>query len=217
VPGCAGCRFVPRECSMPAFQGPSHGRRVLSILLVSALHAALLFALLRFMVQPQSKPVVSAERLLEMIIRPPRNAAPAPAAQRPQSLAPARQGQSTTVNPVPSLTPPAEAPNLTGLGRALTGCAPENLSNLSPDERAHCPDVFHKPDETVLVEPRSRVKDPARRAAEMAAKNTPGRIPCTFIGSARTPAGAVVAPMVDPMCAIKGLVNGFGPLNGLPK
>lgn len=202
---------------MPALQGPCHGRRAVSILLVSALHAAMLFALLHFMVQPQSRPAAGAERLLEMIIRPQRSVVPAPAAPPPKSRVPNRQQQSTPINPLPSLAPPAQAPDLTGLGRALTGCAPENLSNLSPDERAHCPDVFRKPDGTVLVEPRSRVKDPARRAAEMAAKNTPGRIPCTFIGSARTPAGAVVAPMVDPMCAIKGLVNGFGPLNGLPK
>lgn len=206
---------------MPAYQGPSYRRRALSIILVSALHAVLLFALLRFMVQPQTRPVLQAERLLEMILRPQAPATRPQAAQPQTSIAPRRERGRATVSPVPSFAPPAQAPDITALGRALTGCAPENLSgnssSLSPQERAHCPGAFHKPDESVVAEPPSHVKDRARRAAEMAAKNRPGRIPCTYIGSTGAPGGGGAAPMVDPICAINGLINGFEPLNGLPK
>lgn len=202
---------------MPVTHGPSYRRRAISIVLVSGLHAALLFALLHFLVPPQSRPAAEAERLLEMVIRPSSPAAPAPAAQRQKSLAPRRQQGSTVVNPMPSFAPPAEAPDIAALGRALSGCAPENLSRLSPDERAHCPGVFHRPGETVLVEPQSRVKDPARRAAEMAAKNRPARIPCTYVGAVPGPSGGAPAFMLDPVCAIKGVIDGFEPLNGLPK
>ena len=51
----------------------------------------------------------------------------------------------------------------------------------------------------------------------MRAKNTPGRVPCTYVTSAPAPHGAAPAPMVDPICALDGLINGFGPLNGLDK
>jgi hypothetical protein len=200
---------------MPAYQGPSYRQRATSILLVSGLHAALLFALLHFLVQPQSRPAARAERLLEMFIRPQRVVAPAAQGQR--AAAPRRQQGRTILTPAPSFAPPAQAPDITGIGRALTACVPENLSNLSPQERAHCPGVFHKPDETVLAMPQSHVKDPARRAAEMAAKNRPGRIPCTSVARVDTAAGAVAVPMLDPGCAIDGLINGFEPLNGLPK
>ncbi len=66
-----------------------------------------------------------------------------------------------------------------------------------------------------MAEPRSRVKDPARRAAEMAAKNRPGKIPCTYIAVDQGEGHAV--PAVEPLCVLNGLINGFGPLNGLGK
>jgi hypothetical protein len=68
-----------------------------------------------------------------------------------------------------------------------------------------------------LVEPKSHVKDPTRREAEMRTKNTPGRVPCTYITSAPAPHGSAPLPMVNPVCALDGLINGFGPLNGLDK
>ncbi len=100
-------------------------------------------------------------------------------------------------------------------GRALFGCAPENLPSLTPQQRAHCP-AMARPDASAVIEPPSHVKDPARRAAEMAAKNTPGRIPCSFIMSAPAPFGATTpAPAVDPVCVLGGLLHGFKPLSGL--
>jgi hypothetical protein len=102
----------------------------------------------------------------------------------------------------------------------LFGCAPENPT-LTPEQRAHCTNAlgggFTRPDDNALVEPKSHVQDPARREAEMRTKNTPGRIPCTYITSAPAPHGSAPLPMVSPVCVLDGLINGFGPLNGLDK
>ena len=64
-------------------------------------------------------------------------------------------------------------------------------------------------------EPPSLVKDPARRAAELADRNTPARVPCVTLTSRSLGfAGAQdTGVMTDPLCALNGLINGFG---GLP-
>jgi hypothetical protein len=52
----------------------------------------------------------------------------------------------------------------------------------------------------------------------MRTKNTPGRVPCTSLTEVQSsPGGSTMVPLVDPFCAIGGLINGFGPLNGLDK
>ncbi len=112
--------------------------------------------------------------------------------------------------------PPAAVtpPSLSGIGQNLFGCAPENLGNLSPEQRAHCTNGLARPDDSAMIEPPSHVKDPpARRAAEMATKNRPGRIPCTYIAVDKGQGTAV--PAVNLICLGSGLLNGFGPLNGL--
>ena len=202
---------------LPAYQGPSLRRRAFSVLLVTGLHAALLFAMLHFMVQQHSRHTATAERILEMILRPQRVVVPAPMAPTQRKHVPRPQPERSLTSPAPSSAPPASAPDLSGLGRSLAECAPENWGNLSRDERARCPGILHKPDETEVAEPRSHVKDPARRTAEMAAKNGQARIPCTSVAKVMTGAGAVAVPMLDPGCALKGANEGFGPLNGLPK
>jgi hypothetical protein len=87
---------------------------------------------------------------------------------------------------------------------------------MTEDRRAHCPPQFAMPDPARLSDPPSQVKDPARRATELAAKNTPGRIPCAVVMEQHTIYGTKAAPGIDPICAVKGLLFGFGPLSGLP-
>jgi hypothetical protein len=191
--------------------------RTLSFLLVLLLHALLLFAFLHFLVTRKATVSSAPEHLLEMIIRtaPKPVAASAPRA-RPARVSPQRGG--VTSGAVPSYAPPVAPPDITGLGQALFGCAPENMTNLTPDQRAHCSNGFTRPDDNALAEPKSHVQDPARREAEMRTKNTPGRVPCTSLTEVVTsPGGATMVPMVDPVCAMDGLVNGFRPLNGLDK
>jgi hypothetical protein len=171
------------------------------------------------MVVAPKVPVAAApEHLLEIIIntakKPVPVSLPAPRS-RPAPALPRRGG--VTSGAMPSYAPPVAPPDVTGLGQALFGCAPENLPNLTPDQRARCTNGFTRPDDDALIEPKSHVKDPARREAEMRAKNTPGRIPCTSVAGVGALGGSTAAPMVDPICIIGGLINGFGPLNGLPK
>ncbi len=189
----------------------------LSLALVVLLHALLLFAFLHFLVTAQRSARPAPERLLEMIISTARKPLPAPMTALPSkpATAPHRGGEHSGV--MPSYAPPVAAPDVTGLGQALFDCAPEN-PNLSPEQRAHCPGVFTRHDDSALVEPKSHVHDPARREAEMRTKNTPGRVPCTSLTEVQTSlSGNTMVPMVDPVCAIGGLLNGFGPLNGLEK
>jgi hypothetical protein len=200
---------------MPA---ASHPQRAISALLVLLLHVLLLFAFLQFLVKPQSAGLPKAERLLELMISMPKVAAPPPPA------APARQRAPTRVQPggehsgaMPSLAPPALTPDIRGLGQALLGCAPENLINLTPEQRAHCHSGFSAPDERAMAEPPSHVKDPLRRAAEMKARNTLLRIPCTSVIDAPVGGGTAAVPMTDPFCVVGGAIKGFGPLSGLSK
>jgi hypothetical protein len=207
---------------MPAIQRNDANRgasRLLSLLLVALLHALLFFAILHFMVvTPKAIVVTAPEHLLEMIIITAKKPAPvsltAPRSRRASTL-PRRGG--VTSGAMPSFAPPVVPPDVTGLGQALFGCAPENLPNLTPDQRAHCTNGFVRPDDNALIEPKSHVKDPLRREAEMRAKNAPGRVPCTYVTSTPAPHGSAAAPMVDPICIIGGLINGFRPLNGLDK
>jgi hypothetical protein len=200
---------------MPA---QSQSQRAISALLVLLLHALLLFAFLQFLVKPQGAGLSQPERLLELMISMPKVVTPPP-----PPAAPARQRAPARVQPggeksgaMPSLAPPAPTPDIRGLGQALLGCAPENLSNLTVEQRAHCPG-FSRPDDSALIESPSHVKDPVRRAAEMRARNKLLRIPCTSITQAQIGGGTATVPMTDPFCVLEGAIKGFGPLNGLSK
>lgn len=192
-------------------------QRALSLLLVALLHALLLFAALHFMVATPHRPAMP-ERLLEMIISAARKPAPVmviPAG--PPASSKAKRG-GVFSGAVPFAVSPAAPPDVTGLGQALFGCAPENIANLPPEQRAHCTAGLPHFDDHALLQPKSHVQDPLRREAEMRAKNTPGRVPCTSLTEVQTsPAGSTMVPLIDPACAADGLVNGFRPMNGLDK
>lgn len=211
MPATAGFTTIPAE----AFARTS-SQRAISLGLVLLLHALLLFAVLHFMVKPPIR-LNAAERVLEMIIPiPPKPVAAA--AQRARPAAPVRAAPGgVSSGAMPSLAPPVAPPDIAGLGQALLGCAPENLGNLTPEQRAHCRLGIAKPDDSLVVEPPSHVNDPVRRAAEMRAKNTPLRLPCTSITAAPVGGGVVAVPTINPVCVMGGLINGFDPLSGLSK
>ena len=196
----------------------SQSQRAISALLVLLLHALLLFAFLQFLVKPQGAGISHPERLLELMISMPRVAPPpSPAAPRGQRTPTRVQLGGERSGEMPSLAPPVPTPDIRGLGQALFGCAPENLANLTAEQRAHCPGGFSRPDDSAVVEPPSHVKDPLRRAAEMKARNAPLRVPCTSVINAPVGGGAAAVPMTDPFCVVEGAIKGFGPLSGLSK
>lgn len=116
---------------------------------------------------------------------------------------------------LPPVAPPP-ATDLKSFGNALFGCAPENLNNLTAEQRAHCSGFAALPQgKDTVTEPRSLVKDLPRRQAELTARNTPARVPCVELRT-RTlgfNGGQDTGVMTDPLCALNGWINGFG---GLP-
>jgi hypothetical protein len=189
-------------------------RRATGLVLVALLHLLLLLAALTGLVQPVTRARLVRE--LTFVLPPLPKAAPsAPGAG--VATAPARRPAPPPLYVLPGAPPsPEAAPDIQSFGHELFGCAPERYADMTEDQRAHCPQQFAMPDPARLSDPPSQVKDPARRAAELAAKNTPGHIPCAVIMSAPVPHGTTAAPAVDPICVLKGLVDGFGPVSGLP-
>jgi hypothetical protein len=183
-------------------------------MLVLLLHLLLLLGLLRSLTVPVKIPHATPR---EMILRllPMLKSAPAENAAPPAVASP--QLRSRVVPLVPPPVGNAPAPSLSGLGQSLFGCAPENLGNLSREQRAHCDTGLARPDDSVMVEPPSHVKDPRRRAAEMAAKKAPAKIPCTYMTNAPAPYGGVApVPMMSLDCLREGIFGeGLSPLNGL--
>ena len=204
---------------MLAISRPTTQQRALSLLLVALLHAVLLFAILHFMVvMPKARRMSAPEHLLEMIINTAKKPVIIIPAQRAPPVPSRRMPGGVFSGKLPFTVPPVAPPDVTGLGQALFGCAPENLTNLTPEQRAHCTDSLPHFDDHALLEPKSHVQDPARREAEMRAKKRPGRVPCTSLTEVQTsPGGSSMVPMVDATCALGGLINGFDPLNGLDK
>lgn len=193
---------------------PQPAQRMTSLMLVMLLHALLLMLLLNAFTQKSGRPNAARETILRLL----------PILQRaPQEEAAPSSGAATNARPVATpVVPPATAaqpaaPDVTGLGMRLFGCAPEQLAALSPAERARCATGLSHPDRSVVTIPKSHVQDPARRAAEMKAKNAPVRVPCSTVGVAPAPHGTAPSVMIDPICALDGLFNGFPSLTGAPR
>jgi hypothetical protein len=186
--------------------------RMTSLVLVMLLHGLLLLLLLQTFAHKGAPALQTRETILRLL--PLLKPAPQQDAAPRSSVAP---------RPAPLVIPAApetgaapESPDIRALGDRLFGCAPERLATMTPEDRARCATGLAAPDRSVVTIPKSRVRDPQRRAAEMAAKNKPLVVPCTYITDAPAPYGSTPAVMVNPVCALDGLINGFGHPNGLP-
>lgn len=99
---------------------------------------------------------------------------------------PARPEPSPPVLSIPPIVPPPLLPNpgITGVrpeapsgleafGRALSGCTPEGMGKLAPEDRAKCPPLaaMPPPDQDLLAQPRSHAKDEALWAEEKAERD----------------------------------------------
>jgi hypothetical protein len=180
-----------------ALPQPSLRQRFGSLMLVVLLHALLLLAALHA-VSRHAAPFAPRETLLRLLplFKPP----PPPPMPRVQAAPAPRAAVRPIVPPPPTAAP---APSLQGLGQALFGCAPENLVNLTPDQRAHCTGIITRPDDSVAVPP-ANVRS-ARGASDT--KPLVGRIPCTYITSAPAAHGSAPAPMLDLWCLTKALAK----------
>jgi hypothetical protein len=115
-------------------------------------------------------------------------------------------------------TPPPQAvitapPGTNGLQLSLFGCAPENLANLTPEQRERCGTSLAMSSFSSAIPGtvRSLSLDAGRWRAAVTARNTPIAVPCT--GTTNVTINSVTmesrpAVMVDPLCVIaKALGN----------
>ena len=187
-------------------------RRIASALLVALLHLLIVLALLHTVAAPPRS--VSPREILIRLTRPaPPPPSTAPAPPLPRLIQPA-PGNIQTVPPSPMV--PVPPLDLRGFGQQLFGCAPEALAGMTQEERTRCSTGLTRPDDTASLMPRSHVKNPERRAAEMAAKNTTAHVPCSYIATEAFLGYKVPAASLD--CLYDSITGaGLAPLNGLRK
>jgi len=113
---------------------------------------------------------------------------------------------------IPRVEPAPQAVPLSGLGNALFGCAPQNFSNLSPEDQAKCRGfAMSPPNPDTVAALRSHVRDPEQRAAELAARRAPARVDCTHVETEIIDNIAQDHKLfVDPLCALKGIKRALG-------
>jgi len=113
--------------------------------------------------------------------------------------------------PFPTYSPQAgfqNVPDVKKLSVPLFDCAPENLGNLPPEKQAKCIGIGIAPPDAAIVELRSHVRDPARRAQELAARKAPARVNCTHTET-QVIQNIVQqhSVIVDPLCATGALLH----------
>ncbi len=117
---------------------------------------------------------------------------------------PFRYAPSTSITVPP---PPANTLEL-----ALFRCAPENLANLTPIERAHCGDAYsqHAFEAAIPGTLKEQSVDAARWQAAIVARNTPPTVPCVSLTkreSDRITLKTESAFQVDALCILRQLMD----------
>ncbi len=185
-------------------------RRVLAATAVLLLHAVLLALLLHAAFSQRQPQATLGEHLYWLTLQ------PKPKPESPISESRRTQVRAMTRIPAPRLRPLApgvpavpSAEALGGLHLNLFDCAPENLANLSPEQRAHCAVTLKKPDNNSVdfADHTNRSHDAARWARALTRKQNPLLLPCA------SPAG--IDPIGTLACLGNGIVNGFD-LGALP-
>lgn len=112
----------------------------------------------------------------------------------------------------------APTPQIKGLGLSLLRCAPENLANLSPEERARCSSSaalgpFPSPDDANPAIVKEHAVAAGTWQASIARRNTPTTVPCSTMRAIPedvTTGRTAKVIMVNPLCALR-LANGSKP------
>ena len=144
---------------------------------MAALLLQLCFVLLctHFLLTPQAQKERAREMLL--LLRPSRRLQPEPLPVPQLPSRPTSVPQAIVPPPLPVPEISGVLPNapsaLEAIGRALSGCTPEAMGKLSPEDRAKCPPLAEmpKPDQDLLAAPRSHAKDEALWAEEKAERD----------------------------------------------
>lgn len=186
------------------------GRRLVSLGIVTALHVAIVAALLTLSHEKIAAPgTVPNEELIWLLPLPPEKTVVTPRREREP---PPRAAITMPRNPLPDYrgitipnAPPAPSPSLDGLHGSLFGCA--DLDKLSPEERTRCGSALAVPDNSVdFLDGVNRSRPAALWERGRLRKNGPLLLPCM---SSRA-AGADL--LGTAFCLAKGAVaGGFKP------
>ena len=184
----------------PWWQGP----RLAGAALVAAIHV--LFVSFLLISLPIQVPPLPTAREMFLMFRPAPKTVRLPRKIEPPGTARAgpplfHYAPSTAITILPT------AKN--GLSLSLFGCAPENLANLTPDERAHCGDGLSAASLRADFPgaPHELSLDPGRWAQAIRDRNTPLRVACTSLTktAGKGPGQSANTLMVDPLCVLSQL------------
>ena len=103
-------------------------------------------------------------------------------------------------------------PNINGLGIRLFDCAPENISNLTEEQRGRCDATLAMPSlhDRIPGTVKEHAVEAERWSASIASRNTPVAVPCTYLRKVITDpvtGQADTAAMVDPLCATREVLQ----------
>jgi hypothetical protein len=183
-----------------SIDGPS--RRLMGIGGVVLVHLLLIGVILSGLPKSMSAPRMAREMFLSLMPKP---------EPQPQKRALPRDTVIRRTMRAPAYFPQIvspRAPAVEKLSIPLFVCAPENLGNLSPEDQAKCAGRGITPPDGASVALRSHVRDPARRAEELAGRRAPARVSCT-----RTETQVIQnvvqqhSLIVDPLCAAGALLH----------
>ena len=103
----------------------------------------------------------------------------------------------------------APSPQINGLRLSITRCAPENLANLSPEERDRCSSAWTglspPPSDAIPGTVREHAVDAGTWKAAIARRNSAVRVPCSYMTEVPediTAGRTAKVVMVDPLCAL---------------
>lgn len=180
--------------------------RIAATAAVLLVHAAILLALLAGLTNIAATP---SQHEVTFLLPP--IAAPPPKEEHPRIFRATNvRTRSTAISP---RSMPALPPDLSGLARALSGCAPQDLANLSTEELAKC-HAFDRDAASAAsrfeFRDRSHSRQSARWVATEAWRNGP--LPCVHAQKRATAYGPDGLDFgVDFFCIAGGLLHGFNP------
>ena len=186
-------------------------RRAAIAALVLAIHAMLIALLLRATFSTEPLHTTAHERIYWLMLHP--RPKPVPQIQALPRATPSRarapRKQRIPVLPNVPAAPPTNGETLQGLHLDLFGCSPENLANLSPEERAHCATTLKRPNDNSVdfADHTNRSHDAALWARRLAKKQNPLLLPCM--------SPQMASPLYTLYCAGTGIINGFD-LDSMP-
>jgi hypothetical protein len=204
-------------------------RKIAGVAGVVLLHVAAITALLHAIWVPAPRPQSAHEHIVWLILHEqPKPAKASVKAQQPRAGIPVPRTFYPDYRSI-TLPPATGETDLSGIHGSLFNCAPENLVNLSPDERAQCAiaSTRREDDTTAVMNQPSRTKNPVRWARAVQRKQNPTLLPCmppglwTIICAANAISHRGFDLDMQPSYGDKpehvGVPNGGDPPDALPK